>query len=126
MDTRIIKTEAEHHAALAEIARLMEREALSDAERGSLEVLALLSEAYEEEHHPIGLPDPIEAIRLRMLDLGLATADLADVMGGGERAAEVLERRSPLTVPMVRGLASRLGLPLDVLVQDYEVASRAA
>lgn len=126
MDTRIIKTEAEHHAALAEIARLMEREALSDAERGSLEVLALLSEAYEEEHHPIELPDPIEAIRLRMLDLGLATADLADVMGGGERAAEVLERRSPLTVPMVRGLASRLGLPLDVLVQDYEVASRAA
>lgn len=126
MDIRIIRTEAEHDGVLAEIDRLMSIDAPSSAERERLELLALLSEAYEDERHPIPLPDPIEAIRSRMLDLGLAPADLADVLGGDGRAADVLDRAVPLTLPMVRGLAVRLGLPVEVLVQDYEVAGRAA
>lgn len=82
MDPRIIRTEDQHDAALAEIERLMALTAPTGDDREKLELLALLSEAYEEEHHPIGLPDPIDAIRSRMLDLGLESADLADIMGG--------------------------------------------
>ncbi|MCK8784889.1 hypothetical protein M0638_10900 [Roseomonas sp. NAR14] len=69
----------------------------------------------------MGLPDPIEAIRSRMADLGLRPVDLVEEMGGRNWVSEVLNQVRSLTLPMIRRLAVRLGLPVEVLVQEYVV-----
>jgi HTH-type transcriptional regulator / antitoxin HigA len=77
---------------------------------------------YEEKCHPIGLPGPVEAIKCRMEDLGLRHADLA-VMAGISRSemSLILTKRRRLTIPVIRGIHDKLGLPLEVLIQDYEL-----
>lgn len=114
-----IRTEADYEAARAEV------EALWGAEPGTeagdrLEVLMVLVADYEAEHHAVGLPDPVEAVRVRMEEKGLSPGDLATLLGVDRaRVAEVLERRRRLTLGMVRALAPALGLSERCLVQDY-------
>ena len=120
MDVRPIRTEADHQAALAEIAILM------SAERGTpegdrLDVLATLVEAYEAAHIPIEAPDPISAILFMMEQKLLRRRDLELAIGSRARVAEVLNRRRALTLPMIRRLSSFLDIPADVLVQPYKV-----
>ncbi len=122
MDVRPIKTEADYNLALGEVDRLF------DAPPGSpecdrLEVLATLIEAYEREHHPMPLPDPIEAIKFRMEQAGLKQVDLIPAIGSKSRVSEVLGRRRPLTLPMIRRLSRDFGIPLEVLVREYETAA---
>lgn len=101
-----------------------------DAEPGSadedrLDILVLLVEAYEQENYPIPAPDPIEMI-LHVLDArGLTRRDLEPFLGGRGRVSEVLNRRRPLSLEMIRRLQSGLGIPADVLVQSYEIKSDA-
>jgi HTH-type transcriptional regulator / antitoxin HigA len=116
-----IRSEADHAAALAEV------EALWGAEPGTeagdrLDVLTTLVAAYEAEHHAIDLPDPIEAIRVRMEEKGMSREDLAALLGiGSGRVSEILNRRRRLTLPMIRALALALGLSERCLVQPYEL-----
>lgn len=124
MTLRPIRSKREHQAALKEI------EALWDAPHGSpdadrLEVLALLVEAYEREHYPIGAPDPIDFLLHVMEARGLARKDLEPYIGSRARVAEVLNRVRPLTLEMIRRLAAGLKLPADVLIRGYEL-KRAA
>ena len=122
MDVRPVKTEADYDAALAEIDRLFEAPPGSpDCDR--LEVLTALIEAYEREHHPMPLPDPIEAIKFRMEQGGLKQIDLIPAIGSKSRVSEVLGRRRPLTLPMIRRLSRDFGIPLEVLVREYETAA---
>lgn len=79
--------------------------------------LADLIEAYEERHYPLDLPDPIEAILIRMDDLGLSRKDLEPLIGSRGRISEVLNRKRPLTLPMIRRLSEALSLPAEVLIQ---------
>ena len=124
MDIRPIKTEADYQAALEEIERLFG--AAPDTSEGDrLEVLTTLVEAYEDKHYAIPLPDPIEAIKYYMESRGLTRRDLESYIGNRGRVSEVLNRRRPLTIEMVRQLHARLGIPAEVLIQPYEYKQTA-
>jgi HTH-type transcriptional regulator/antitoxin HigA len=112
-----IRTEADYDAALAEIDTLM------DAEPGSpegdrLDILVTLVEAYEARHWHIDPPDPIEAIKLRMQQRGLTRQDLEKVLGSKSRVSEVLNRKRPLTLDMIRRLHDLWGIPAESLIQS--------
>ena len=124
MDIRPIKTEADYQAALEEIERLFGA-ALDTSEGDRLEVLTTLVEAYEDKHYAIPLPDPIEAIKYYMESRGLTRRDLESYIGNRGRVSEVLNRRRPLTIEMVRQLHARVGIPAEVLIQPYEYKQTA-
>ncbi len=118
MEIRPIRTEADYNAALKTISGLME----SDPEIGTpdgdrLDVLATLVQAYEAQHFPIDLPDPIEAIKFRMEQAGLTAKDLEPMIGRRNRVYEVLNRKRSLTLPMIWKLHKGLGIPAENLIQ---------
>lgn len=124
MNIRPIKTRRDYQAALKEADALWNApEGSKDADR--LEVLVLLIQAYEDAHYPIPDPDPIDFLLHVMEARGLARKDLEPYIGSRARVAEVLNRVRPLTLEMIRRLASGLRIPAEVLIQRYEV-SRAA
>jgi HTH-type transcriptional regulator/antitoxin HigA len=121
---RPIRTEDEYEGALREIEPLFAAVPGSrDADR--LEVLATLIEAYESRHHPVPPPDPIDAIVYHMESRGLSRQDLEPFLGSRTTVAEVLNRRRPLTLAMVRRLHDGLGLPADVLIRPYPLEGPA-
>jgi HTH-type transcriptional regulator/antitoxin HigA len=124
MDVHPIRTEAEYEAALAEIDRLFDA-APNTPEGDRLEVLATLVEAYEEQHYSIPAPDPIEAIQYYMESRGLCRRDLEPYLGSRARVAEVLNRKRPLSLEMIRRLHTGLGIGADILIQPYPLAAPA-
>lgn len=118
MNIRPIRNEEDYETALEEI------QALWDAQDGTpeadwLDVLMVLVEAYEAEHYPIPDPDPIDLILHVMDARGLTRSDLEPYLGTRARVSEVLNRRRPLSLSMIRKLQTGLGLPADILVQPY-------
>jgi HTH-type transcriptional regulator/antitoxin HigA len=121
MDVRPIRTKADYQQSLAEIATLMDASTGSpDGDR--LDVLVTLVEAYEAAHIPIEAPDPISAVLFMMEQKVLSRRDLEPALGSRARVAEVLNRRRPLTLPMIRALSHLLDIPADVLIQPYEIS----
>lgn len=119
MDIRPIKTESDCQAALEEIECLFD--AAPDTPEGDrLEVLATLVEAYKDKHYNIPLPDPIEAIEYHMESRGLSRRDLQPYIGSRGRVSEILNRRRPLSIGMIRRLYAGLGISAEVLIQPYE------
>ena len=118
-----IRTEADYDGALETIAGLMAAEQGS-ADGDALDALTTLVEAYEAKHHPIDPPDPIEAIKFRMEQAGLKQAGLVPFIGPKGRVSEVLSRKRPLTLPMIRKLNAGLGIPADVLIAKPDLRSR--
>ncbi len=82
-----------------------------------LEILSILVDKYENENFPIGMPDPVEAIKFRMEQLGYNQNDLAEVVGLKSRASEILNKRRKLSLEMIRQLHEQLNIPTDVLIQ---------
>lgn len=124
MDIRPIRTESDYRTALAEVERLWNAEpGTPNGDR--VEVLSTLIEAYEAFHHPIAAPDPIAAVLFMMEQRGLSRRDLEPAIGSRGRVSEVLNRKRPLTLPMVRALSALLRIPTDVLVQPYDMQSAA-
>lgn len=121
MEIRPIRTEADYEEALAEIERLFTA-APNTPEGDRLDVLTTLVEAYEAQHYPIPEPDPVEAIKYFMESRGLTRADLEPYIGSRARVAEVLNRKRPLSLNMIRRLYTGLGIPAEVLVRPYAVA----
>jgi HTH-type transcriptional regulator/antitoxin HigA len=115
---RPIRNEEDYETALEEIEQLWDA-APGTPEADRLEVLVTLVEAYEAEHYPIPAPDPIELILHVMEARGLTRRDLEPYLGSRARVSEVLNRRRPLSLAMIRKLQSGLGLPADALVQPY-------
>lgn len=124
MDIRPIRTKADHRWALKEVERLWDAEpGTPDGDR--VDVLVTLIEAYEAKHFPISAPDPIAAIEFMLEQKGLSRRDLEPAIGSRGRVSEVLNRRRPLTLPMVRSLSRLLDIPADILAQDYRTRSAA-
>ena len=119
---RPIRDETDYDVALAEIDRLM-GVAPGTPESDRLEVLVTLVERYEGENWSIEAPDPIAAIRHVMEARGLQQKDLAALIGSQSHASEVLRRRRPLSLAMIRVLAAEWSLPADVLVREYPLAA---
>ena len=117
--TKVLKTRAEYEDALREVRRLAALDpAPGTAEADALEVLTLLVSDFEAKNFPIGLPDPVDAIRFRMEQMGLAQRDLVPYIGSKSKVSEVLARKRPLSLSMVRELSTGLGIPARVLVQE--------
>ena len=120
-----IKTDADYQAALTEVERLYD--SAPDTPAGDrLEVLVMLIQGYEAKHYQMPLPDPIAAIEYHLESRGLTRRDLEPYLGSRGRVSEVLRRRRPLTVEMIRRLHTGLGIPAEVLIQPYQLHSAAA
>lgn len=117
MKPRIIRTEAMHEEALHYVETLMDAKPGSRQEE-ELELWSLLIGQFEKERYPIEDPDPIEAIRFRMDQLGLERKDLEPYIGQKSKVSEVLNRKRPLSLPMIRLLHQHLGIPAAVLVGE--------
>jgi HTH-type transcriptional regulator/antitoxin HigA len=121
MEIKPIHTEADYDAALKEIERLFDSEP-GTPDGDKLDVLVTLVEAYEAQHYSIPKPDPIEAIEYHMERLGLTRKDLEPYIGLPSRVSEILNRKRPLTLRMMRSLSKGLGISLDVLAQTYNTS----
>ena len=124
MKPKIIKTEAEYRAALAYLSTLMDAEP-GMPEEDDLVLFSILIETYEKEHYPVGLPDPIEAIKYRMEQMGLSRKDIVQYFGSPSKVSEVLNRKRPLSISMIRALEKGLGIPAEVLIQEPGEGSAA-
>lgn len=118
MNIKPIKNETDYLNALDRL------EVIFDSKKGTkngdeLEILSILIEKYENETTPLGYPDPIEAIKFRMQQMGLKQKDLAEVVGFKSRVSEVLNKKRKLTLEMIRNLHLQLHIPTEVLIQDY-------
>lgn len=119
MNITPIHTEADYQATLKEISVLMEADPdLGTPEGDRLDILTTLVQAFEARHLPIDAPDPVEAIKFRMDQNGLSVKDLEPIIGKSNRVYEVLNRKRPLTLAMIRRLHQRLGIPADVLIAE--------
>ena len=119
MDIRPVHSEAQYTATLREISHLMETDhALGTADGDRLDILTTLIQAYEAKHIPIASPDPVEAIKFRMEQSGLSVKDLEPYIGKSNRVYEVLNRKRPLTLAMIRKLHTNLGIPASVLIGE--------
>src|ERR1700674_3925103 len=115
-EVKPIRTKRDYEAALKEVERLWgAKSGTRDGDR--LDVLATLIDAYEAEHYPMDPPDPIEAIKFRMEQLGLSRKDLEPLIGTRTRVAEILNRKRSLSIGMIRRLHERLGISADVLIR---------
>src|SRR6267378_7902475 len=115
-NVRPIRTKSDYEAALAEVERLWGAKA--GTFRGDrLDLVATLIEAYEAEHYPMDPPDPVEAIKFRMEQMGLTRKDLEPLIGTRTRVAEVLNGRRRLSLAMVRRLHAKLGIPAETLIR---------
>lgn len=124
MEIKPIKTIADYTAALSEIEGLFDA-APGTPEGDRLEVLVTLVEAYEEQHYQLPLPDPVEAIVYFMDSRGLTRRDLEPFLGSRARVSEVLNRKRPLSLEMIRKLNTGLGIPAEVLIQPYPLEQAA-
>lgn len=117
MKPKVIKNEAEYEVALERINELMDAEPGTE-EFDELELLGMLVDTYENDVHPIELPDPIEAIRFRMDQAGLKQKDLVPLIGSRSKVSEVLSGKRTLSLAMMRNLHRELGIPAEVLLQE--------
>ncbi len=125
MEIKPIKTEIDYAAALKEVERLFDATP-GTAAGDQLEVLATLIHVYEEKHHTVPLPNPIDAILYYMESRGLTRRDLEKYLGSRARVSEVLNRKRALSMDMIRNLHSGLGIPAEVLIQPCRKVRRAA
>ncbi len=118
MKLRPIKTKKDYQLALERLEVIFDSN--GETRNGEeLEILGILIDQYENEHFPIGLPDPIEAIKFRMEQMGYSQNDLARVVGLKSRASEILSKKRKLSLEMIRQLHEKLNIPTDVLIQAY-------
>ncbi len=117
---KIIKNDKDYEAALARIDELMDCADGNPDREDELDLLSLLVEKYEEDNFDIELPDPVDAIKFRMEQEGLKRKDLVAYIGSQSKVSEVLNRKRPLSLSMIRALHEGLGIPAEVLLRNTE------
>ncbi len=125
MEIHPIKTEADYQAALLRAEGLLDAEP-NTPEGDALDLLTTVITAYEAQHYPILLLDPVEALVYWMETRALTRRDLAPLLGSRARVAEILNRRRTLTLEMIRRLHTALGIPAEILIQPYSTSTAAA
>ncbi|HET9679765.1 MAG TPA: transcriptional regulator [Gammaproteobacteria bacterium] len=116
MHIKPIKTDADYRAALKDIENLMTAEA-ETPQGEKLDILVTLVESYERKHYPLGLPDPVEAIKFEMEQKGLSVKDLEPMIGRSNRVYEILNHKRSLTLKMIWKLHEGLGIPAESLIK---------
>jgi HTH-type transcriptional regulator/antitoxin HigA len=123
MNIKLIKTETDYKLALKRLEEIFDK-AIGTVESDEADILGLLIDEYERKYFPIEAPDPIEAIKIRMEELGLRQVDLVEEIGGKSRVSEVLNRKRKLTIDMIRKLTIRLNLTPGLLIHDYQLTGQ--
>ena len=119
MKIRVIRDEASYQGALTELEKLMDANPpAGSAKADEIELLTMAIKAYENERFHFCPPDPIETIKFRLEQAGKTPDDLAACLGGRSVVREVLARKRPLTLRMIRALHRHLGIPADVLIAE--------
>jgi len=125
MTWTIINKKTDYEAALYRIEQLSQSPPPLKSEEGKeLLLLGYLVDRYEEDKFPLDYPDPIEAIKVRMEELGLSLSDLMDIFGDRGTASKVMGRQRALSLSMIRGLSIRLSLPSDLLIQPLQLRAK--
>ncbi len=115
---KIIKTEEDYQKALKRLEKIFHaREGTIESDEA--EILSILIEKYEDEHFPVEAPDPVEAIKFRMEQMGMTKKDLAGILGYKSRVSEIFNRKRKLTLKMVKNLHEKLNIPYESLLSDY-------
>ena len=115
MEIRPIKSEKDYDLALRRIEELWGSK-IDTPEGDELDLLITLVEAYELKHYPVAPPDPVEAIKFRMEQMGMTKTDMGKYLGGQSRVSEILNRKRKLTLKMVKSLYKDLKIPAEVLL----------
>ena len=118
MDIKPIRTEQDYTAAINKI-EVLWGDQKDSTEGDELDLLITLVESYELKNYPIAPPDPIDAIKFRMEQMGLTRTDLVKYLGSQSRVSEILNKKRKLTLEMIRKLHISLHIPTEVLVQEY-------
>lgn len=118
MDIKPIRNAKDYEQALERLELIFDAKKRTK-EGDELEILGILIEHYENQHFPIELPDPVEAIKYRMEQMDYSQSDLANIFGMKSRASEILNRKRKLTLEMIRQLHLKMNIPTEVLVQAY-------
>ncbi|MEX1000638.1 MAG: helix-turn-helix domain-containing protein [Crocinitomicaceae bacterium] len=113
-----IHSEKDYQKALEQLEKIFDAKP-GTKEGDELEILSILIDKYENEHFPIEMPDPVEAIKFRMEQMGMKQKDLVAMIGFKSRVSEILNRKRKLTLDMVRKLSKALRIPTEVLIQEY-------
>jgi len=122
MNIKPLKTKKDYDNAMKRLEEVFD--AIPGTKEGDeLNMLALLIEQYEDKHYPIEAPDPIEAIKFRMEQMGYKQKDLAKIIGHKGHVSEILNRKRKLTMEMIRKLHDKLRIPLESLIRDYSLPS---
>src|ERR1700712_3916260 len=115
-----IKTEEQYETALTRVYALMQLDILADTtESDELEILSLLVKEYETEHYPIPPPNPLDAIKFRLDQMGISEKELGEILGYRSRKSEILSGKRKLSLAMIRKLNEVLHIPAEVLIQAY-------
>ena len=122
MNVSIIKNKADYLSALARLELIFDAK-IGTVESDEADIIGLLIDEYEKKFYPIEAPDPIEAIKIRMEEMHLKQNDLVEIIGGKSRVSEILNKKRKLTVEMIRNLAKKLNLSLELLVMEYKLAN---
>jgi HTH-type transcriptional regulator / antitoxin HigA len=124
---RPLKSEADYLAALAEIEELLGVAEPDSPAGDKLELLITLVETYENQHYPLGeSSDPVSLIEFVMEQQGLSRKDLEAYIGPRQRVWDILERRRPLSLAMIRRLEKGLHIPAHLLIREYPLLRSAA
>ncbi len=119
MEPRVIRTEYQYREARAEVQRLVQVDPAPESREGlRLELLAKLVDDYEKVRFAFAKPDPVDAIIFRMEEQGLRQKDIAPLLGGKNRASEVLSRKRSLNLAMIRALHEKLDIPPGLLIRE--------
>ncbi|WAC10429.1 helix-turn-helix domain-containing protein [Dyadobacter pollutisoli] len=115
-----IKNNVQYEQALEHIYELMQAELAPDSiESDELEVLSILVKEYENLNFPMPKPNPVEAIKFRLEQLGITEKELSEILGYRSRKSEILSGKRKLSLDMIRKLNETLHIPADVLIQAY-------
>ena len=115
-----IKTEDQYNHALARVYELMQKDIKPDsAESDELEILSILVKEFETEHYPVPSPNPIDAIKFRLDQMGLSEKELGEILGYRSRKSEILSGKRKLSLAMIRKLNEVLHIPAEILIQAY-------
>ncbi len=118
MTIKPIKSEKDYLQAMQRLEVIFDAKP-NTPEGDELEILSILIDEYEQSRFPIDLPDPIEAVKFRMEQMGYTQKDLANVIGLKSRASEILNKKRKLSLSMIRNLHNEMNIPTDVLIQPY-------
>jgi HTH-type transcriptional regulator/antitoxin HigA len=117
MELSVLRSEDQYEQLLDWVDEQFDKKIAIDSPEGKkLEIALILIKQYEDEHHPVPLPDPIEAIRMKMSEMGLKNKDLVVKIGSKGYISSILNRRKPLTLELAKIFHKELKIPAEILL----------